>query len=52
MEPVENKKVSEEVLIKKLVCIELSPQEHLQDSVSQCNTQLIIFPYILCLLRG
>ena len=40
MELVGNKKVSEEVLIKRLVCIELSPQEHLQDSVSQCNNWL------------
>ena len=40
MELVGNKKVSEEVLIKRLVCSELSPQEHLQDSVSQCNNWL------------
>ena len=34
MEFVENKKVSEEVLIRRRVCIEHSPQKLLQDSVS------------------
>ena len=52
MEFVENKKVSEVVLIRRLVCMENSPQELLQDSVSQCNTQRIIFPSMLYLLRG